>query len=63
MKSFLRRELGQADQDVETQMFLAQVFDLLAFDKADPAVALGEVMPVLGYPRCGYQKHSLGWPT
>jgi|KBSMisStandDraft_5_1062788.scaffolds.fasta_scaffold91259_5 hypothetical protein len=36
-------------------MFLTQVFDLLAFDKPDAAVALGEVMPVLGHPRCGYQ--------
>ena len=36
-------------------MFLAQVFDLLAFDEPDAAVALGEVVAVLGHPRCGYQ--------
>jgi hypothetical protein len=56
----LGRGLGQADQDVETQMFLAQVFDLLAFDEPDAAVALGEVMAVLGDPRCGYQDSRRG---
>ena len=41
-------------------MFLAQVFDLLAFDEPDTAVALGEVMAVLGHPRCGYQDSCRG---
>jgi hypothetical protein len=56
----LRRGLGQADQDVETQVFLAQVFDLLAFDEPDAAVALGEVVAVLGHSRCGYQDPRRG---
>jgi hypothetical protein len=36
-------------------VFLAEVFDLFAFDELDATVALGEVTTVLGHSRCGHQ--------
>jgi hypothetical protein len=40
----------QYTRHAETQMFLAQVLDLLAFDEPNAAVTLGEVVAVLCHP-------------
>jgi len=41
-------------------MFLAQVFDFLAFDEPDAAVSLSEGVAVLAYPGCGDQDACCG---
>jgi hypothetical protein len=42
--------LGQADEDVEAEVFFAQVFEVVAFRDLDAAVAGGEGVAVLGDP-------------
>ena len=45
-----QRWLGKAYQDIQAQVFLAEVLDVLAFDDFDAVVAGREGVTVLGYP-------------
>ena len=58
--SALGWRLGQADEDVELEVFLAQELDLFAFDDLDSAVAIRERVTVLGDPRGGHHDSLRG---
>src|ERR1700758_5216441 len=47
------RRLGEADENVEVEVLLAQVLEVVAFHDLDAAVAGGEGVAVLGDPRGG----------
>jgi hypothetical protein len=44
------RRFGQADEDVEPEVFFAEILDLFAFHDLDAAVTIGEGVAVLGDP-------------
>jgi hypothetical protein len=59
LRTSARGWLGQADQDIQAQVFLAEVLDLLALHDFDAAVTGRESVAVFGDPGRG-DEYALG---